>query len=359
MNIGSSLEGSCEDSSGPTIPCLLCDSCDMPICSMSDIIFDRASVMDSSVYSYELDLLGEDIWVYSATNPSTRRFDVVRVSSSVVNMKTVKCEKGFSMEHTWFPPYAWCMCECSSCGRHLGWGFRLDEQRKRHREDGAVPLLAGESHNEGGATEAADARREEPDLTGEEDDNSAVAFVGLIVTYCKPAEEYSLHKYHELVDGAVEREARQQRFKATIRDLFRVLQRIPDQLAANRLAMQLMHMPFIGRQEVADELLVAGRALLGTSQGQGNDDSDDEEASDEDNEIDDYDDSNSAAGSSEGSDWIEAEADDRGPTNVFHTAEEVLHAQARAAQSRGAVVMNNAVALVGDGIAQVVTDAPD
>ena len=28
-----------------------------------------------------------------------------------------------STEHSWFPGYAWTICECRSCGRHIGWKF--------------------------------------------------------------------------------------------------------------------------------------------------------------------------------------------------------------------------------------------
>ncbi|XP_039263434.2 protein cereblon-like [Styela clava] len=28
-----------------------------------------------------------------------------------------------STEHSWFPGYAWTICECASCGRHMGWKF--------------------------------------------------------------------------------------------------------------------------------------------------------------------------------------------------------------------------------------------
>jgi hypothetical protein len=30
---------------------------------------------------------------------------------------------------TWFPPYAWQVEHCGSCGEHLGWLFRADEHR--------------------------------------------------------------------------------------------------------------------------------------------------------------------------------------------------------------------------------------
>lgn len=274
-----------------TIKCLLCDTCEMPICSLSDVILDRVDVMDSAVYSYELDVLGEDIWVYSATNPSARRFDVVRVSSSVVEMKTVTCEKQSSTEHTWFPPYAWCMCECSSCGRHLGWGFKGDRAEstprsfthaKRDREDIDSPKGGAP---EGDDVQTAAAASASPPLDPEsksEKEEDQVLFIGLIVTYCKPDEEYPLDKYYELTEKAADRRKQHVAFNVTLRKLFRVLQQIPDQLAANRLAMQLMNMPFLGRQQLLDRLLVEAYALLGVSPPNENDadahgDDDDEE----------------------------------------------------------------------------------
>jgi hypothetical protein len=285
-----------------TIPCLLCDTCQMPLCSLSDIILDRVAVMDKAVYSYEMDLLGEeDVWLYSATNPSARRFDVVRVSASMVGMRTVRCDTQFSTDHTWFPPYAWCMCECSSCGRHVGWGFKLEKGNGHHKrdrddeaDDGAhqnseEPVFRSRNNQSSLDENQLDTVNEncDDDDDDAQGDCNGIAFVGLIVTYCKPAEEYSLRTFHELVDTAAEREQQQQHFKKSLRDLFRILPRIQNQLVANQLAMQLMQMPFQNRQNVVDGLLVAARALLegnGGAVGDHSDASDDGETSDDNEE---------------------------------------------------------------------------
>ncbi|GET86310.1 hypothetical protein, conserved [Leishmania tarentolae] len=77
-------------STGPqdTVEVLLCDNCRCPIGSLWDVLpaEDAAPVWRAQVYSYELDLFANGsppIQAYSATNPSSHRFDLLRLAPYV------------------------------------------------------------------------------------------------------------------------------------------------------------------------------------------------------------------------------------------------------------------------------------
>ena len=52
-------------------------------------------------------------------NPEGIRFEIITFS------RTLGCkESGVpTLEHTWFPGYAWSYCQCDDCGQHLGWYY--------------------------------------------------------------------------------------------------------------------------------------------------------------------------------------------------------------------------------------------
>ncbi|CAG9569672.1 conserved hypothetical protein [Leishmania major strain Friedlin] len=71
-----------------TVEVLLCDSCRCPIGSLWDVLpaEEAVPVWRDQVYSYELDLFANGsppIQAYSATNPSARRFDLLRLAPYV------------------------------------------------------------------------------------------------------------------------------------------------------------------------------------------------------------------------------------------------------------------------------------
>ena len=37
-----------------------------------------------------------------------------------------------STEYSWFPGYAWQICQCSYCDSHLGWRFTASSSKKLH-----------------------------------------------------------------------------------------------------------------------------------------------------------------------------------------------------------------------------------
>ncbi|KAG9394066.1 putative cereblon [Carpediemonas membranifera] len=116
----------------PLIPCLCCSHCKKVIALADDIIAERHTVLTSNVYPYELEVLGRDIFCYSATNPSDYRFDLMRIRpvstitppfAAPINRKFVLTSSDLSDELSWFPPFLWSMAWCWNCLQHIGWGF--------------------------------------------------------------------------------------------------------------------------------------------------------------------------------------------------------------------------------------------
>jgi hypothetical protein len=102
----------------PDIPVLSCAACNIPIVSREELLIERATTLESAVFSYELDMLDREYWAYSATNPGAVRFDVVRT----VPVPHIILSGRPSPDHSWFPPFEWRMAHCC-CGAHLGWSF--------------------------------------------------------------------------------------------------------------------------------------------------------------------------------------------------------------------------------------------
>ena len=60
---------------------------------------------------------GQDEFAFS--NPSGARFEIIIFSDAH------GCRQAGepTLEHTWFPGYAWSYCHCHECGQHLGWYY--------------------------------------------------------------------------------------------------------------------------------------------------------------------------------------------------------------------------------------------
>lgn len=123
---------------------LCCFVCSTPIATASDLLPDQIARLETASYPYKLDLLlddtetepstsmiqmsnintnnGGECWVYSATNPDGTRFDVVRFGNRACQRVRVQDDEP-TLDHTFFPPYAWSMASCRNCGVHLGWSF--------------------------------------------------------------------------------------------------------------------------------------------------------------------------------------------------------------------------------------------
>jgi hypothetical protein len=56
---------------------------------------------------------------FTFSNPEGIRFAIITFS------RTLGCQETGTptLEHTWFPGYAWSFCLCDNCGQHLGWYY--------------------------------------------------------------------------------------------------------------------------------------------------------------------------------------------------------------------------------------------
>ena len=281
LDLLSSLKMSTPDV-GETIACLLCARCKFPLVTKSDIIADRATVWASTVYSYELDVLGEEIWVYSATNPSANRFDVFRCGAGV-NANAVVYEDRFSGEHSWFPGYEWSMASCGLCGVHLGWAFSQVEaaaheasevEGGRSSPSSAVPEAShrsaendSDNSSEGEEEEEEEELEEdveEQDPTSLEGSKRAVHFFGLIVTKCVADEQYDLGRYELEIDEAPQRRQAFVERSTMVRRLFRLLNQLRDRVSANRIAMYVNQLETNGQLSTAvlEELVTVANGTV-------------------------------------------------------------------------------------------------
>lgn len=60
---------------------------------------------------------GKDEFTFS--NPENIRFAIITFSQTLGCKETGEP----TLEHTWFPGYAWSYCQCDGCGQHLGWYY--------------------------------------------------------------------------------------------------------------------------------------------------------------------------------------------------------------------------------------------
>lgn len=102
---------------------LACQNCDMPVASADELLPERVAVLDSAVYTYQLeDVCAADPWCYSATNAHDHRFDVARFRPPPGEPR-VQYHGEPTADMSWFPPYEWRQAACRRCLRHLGWAF--------------------------------------------------------------------------------------------------------------------------------------------------------------------------------------------------------------------------------------------
>jgi hypothetical protein len=182
--------------------CLLCSNCRWPLLSESQILRERAPV-GSSVYPYELELLGREAWLYSVTEADgSTRYDMIRCNQTVGD--TIMPNAEYDSRNTWFSGHDYSISFCMTCGQHIGWSYSR-----------SLAL----SH---GATEGGTRRN--------------VAFFCVIVTKCIPSETFSRSRFDEAVRTAPQRFQEFRVRKAVYQQLKTMLDLMEDRRAANIIA---------------------------------------------------------------------------------------------------------------------------
>ncbi|EKG02463.1 hypothetical protein TCSYLVIO_006509 [Trypanosoma cruzi] len=159
------------------VPALICMRCYMPIAQYDEILPHRATdAWASQVYTYELDLFENKppLWCYSATNPSTHRFDLVRCDAVIALRRHLLSFYGqWSAEHSFFVGHEWCCVACRACQNFLGWGFRRTLNVPRDTENETLET--------------------EEDAEVPVDNN--LSFVGIILTRCVGNDKFPLSQF--------------------------------------------------------------------------------------------------------------------------------------------------------------------
>ena len=86
-----------EENKEDEVPALCCAVCGSAIVTRDELLLDRAETPPSAVFAYELDVLEEEVWAYSATNPSANRYDLVRTKPS----KNIISYGSPTRDHSW------------------------------------------------------------------------------------------------------------------------------------------------------------------------------------------------------------------------------------------------------------------
>ncbi|MDP2438343.1 MAG: hypothetical protein Q8P67_21565 [archaeon] len=197
---------------------LACSECNFPVACAEQVFVDKFPCWEAEVYSYPLEILGlDEVWCYSATNPSKRRFDVVRVTGASPGVCSAPDPP--TLHHTWFPGFGWSMASCVSCSAHLGWAFVDASQHPGRVLEG---LEDQEEYGNGNGGEGA----------------VEMAFFGVISTQCKERtmtkEEWQQTTGAERVAQVTADNLRYQRRRA---QLLWVLRNMADQHVANEIGM--------------------------------------------------------------------------------------------------------------------------
>lgn len=273
------LVGGGEDSSPSpmeeaTLAVLLCDGCRCPVASTREILPERHErAWQKHVYCYPFNLFedGAEVWAYSATNPSSNRFDLLRVRPTVTTfsertasdarehtpgvsqkeVSLVSLQGLYSSEHSFFTGYRWCFCSCANCGHFLGWGFLAHDKwlaytRKREA------LSATSSEQESAEKPKPDANvAVQDEATGrdsdEEDDNDDESpdalrrpepdFLGIIITRCTGDTEYPVRAFDAYVATAAARRKRLSLINAMRRRLIHLTSQFQASLIAHHVVM--------------------------------------------------------------------------------------------------------------------------
>lgn len=104
---------------------VLCRSCGRDVADPSYLLTLTSTLSPFDARQQNLTSLfgSTSVPLQSLTNPHGHTFDVVLFQKA-----GCLAQGPWVAEDTWFPGYAWRICVCGACGRHLGWMYEpLDE----------------------------------------------------------------------------------------------------------------------------------------------------------------------------------------------------------------------------------------
>lgn len=113
-------------------PCLVCACCSVAIAGSEHLLEDPIAYLPEASFFYDLEVLSKNLKCYSATNPASDRFDVIRCRKDV---DFVVHSSKYTAAHSWFPGFAWTACVCEVCGNFLGWRFRSSVESTSDQQD--------------------------------------------------------------------------------------------------------------------------------------------------------------------------------------------------------------------------------
>ncbi|KAI9031202.1 hypothetical protein DFJ74DRAFT_654922 [Hyaloraphidium curvatum] len=203
---------------------LVCSTCRFPIAGPEDLLLERIECWRPAVFQYLFSLdeghvIEEEsetggaapergdhgypdgtleplvVWAYSATNPTSHRFDVVRIRPT----PAIKFERPRggpdhwtrpTPDHCWFPGTAWRQAYCAVCGDHMGWGYSAWTEESASGSAQGTPQgsEALPSPTSASPTESNGSAPSPTSPTYIANSEAPVLFVGLILTRVVPSD---------------------------------------------------------------------------------------------------------------------------------------------------------------------------
>ncbi|CAE7560221.1 ohgt [Symbiodinium pilosum] len=179
---------------------LVCAACTYPLVRAEELIEEKFECRKDVAWVYELGVLEQQVWCYSATNAHDHRFDVVRVLPTGLH-RSLAVEGNPTAEFSWFPGFAWAMAHCSHCNRHLGWAFYPEEMESQGAIQDSEPVAAAARQCE-------------------------IAFFGLVLTKMRES-QISDSEVEEVFSRSTTDRPTQQEVSGLLRSLRQALRQVP------------------------------------------------------------------------------------------------------------------------------------
>lgn len=225
-----------EEDHPAVIETVLCAVCRGPIATVHDILSEEHNGVDEgdlfstrkeSVFCYPIDLFecGRPVMAYGAVNPSSVRFDLLRIATKVhcpseedasatdLIPSLVTFSGQYTKKHSFFVHHSWCYCHCQRCNHFLGWGFIHNDkvlsnttETVTETVDEAPPSLPS-PHDESDHVSEDTGNNSDAASDGEDSVLSLSAqpppdFIGLIITKCTGDAAYPVSQLRKELDSA-------------------------------------------------------------------------------------------------------------------------------------------------------------